>query len=148
VVGCSVAFHLARLGAGRVTVLERRQVGAGTTAQSSGILRTHYSVIQNVELALASWQVFKDFAGYLQDEEASAGLVRCGYLIASPDGPTLAALRSALDGQRAKGITVSEPAIGPFREASRPSWAAILKDAGANGQALATEIEAARRAAN
>jgi TRAP-type transport system periplasmic protein len=49
---------------------------------------------------------------------------------------------------RAKGITVSEPAIGPFREASRPSWAAILKDAGANGQALATEIEAARRAAN
>ncbi len=49
---------------------------------------------------------------------------------------------------RAKGIAVSEPAIGPFREASRPSWAAILKDAGANGQALATEIEAARRAAN
>jgi glycine/D-amino acid oxidase-like deaminating enzyme len=28
VVGCSVAFHLAKFGAGRVTVLERRQVGA------------------------------------------------------------------------------------------------------------------------
>jgi TRAP-type transport system periplasmic protein len=49
---------------------------------------------------------------------------------------------------RAKGIAVTEPAIGAFREASRPSWETILKDAGANGQALAAEIEAARRAAN
>ncbi|MGL4241749.1 MAG: TRAP transporter substrate-binding protein [Beijerinckiaceae bacterium] len=49
---------------------------------------------------------------------------------------------------RAKGIAVTEPAIGPFREASRPSWANILKDAGPNGQALANEIEAARRASN
>jgi sarcosine oxidase subunit beta len=64
VIGSSVAYHLARFGAQRVLVLDRTQVGAGTTSQSSGILRTHYSVIENVELALASWQVFKDFAGY------------------------------------------------------------------------------------
>ncbi len=49
---------------------------------------------------------------------------------------------------RAKGIAVTEPAIGPFREASRPSWDIILRDAGANGRALADEIEAARRAMN
>jgi sarcosine oxidase subunit beta len=108
VIGSSVAYHLARFGAGRVLVLDRTQVGAGTTSQSSGILRTHYSVIENVELALASWQVFQDFAGYLEDDEASAGLVKCGYLIASPEGPKLDALRSALAGQRAKGITVQE----------------------------------------
>ena len=108
VIGSSVAYHLARFGAGRVLVLDRTQVGAGTTSQSSGILRTHYSVIENVELALASWQVFQDFAGYLEDDEASAGLVKCGYLIASPEGPKLDALRSALAGQRSKGITVQE----------------------------------------
>ncbi len=108
VIGSSVAFHLARLGAGRVLVLDRLQVGAGTTSQSSGILRTHYSVSQNVELALASWQVFNNFAAYLQDDEASAGLVKCGYLIASPPGPKLQALRSALQGQRQFGITVQE----------------------------------------
>jgi len=108
VIGSSVAFHLARLGAGRVLVLDRTQIGAGTTAQSSGILRTHYSVIENVELALSSWQVFKHFAEYVGDPEASAGLVQCGYLIASPDGPKLDALRYALEGQRAKGITVQE----------------------------------------
>ena len=108
VIGSSVAFHLAQLGAGRVLVLDRTQVGAGTTSQSSGILRTHYSVIENVELALTSWQVFKNFAAYLGDEEASAGLVKCDYLIASPAGPKLEALRSALQGQRRKGITVQE----------------------------------------
>ena len=104
--GCSVAFHLARLGAGRVTLLERRQVGAGTTAQSSGILRTHYSVVQNVELARRSWSVFDGFAAYVGDDEASAGLVKCGYLIVAPDGPALAALRASLAQQAAMGIDV------------------------------------------
>src|SRR6218665_1531020 len=51
VIGCSVAYHLARLGSKKVLVLERTQIGAGTSAQSSGILRTHYSVIENVRLA-------------------------------------------------------------------------------------------------
>ena len=106
VIGCSVAYHLARFGAKRVLVLDRTQIGAGTTSQSSGILRTHYTVAENVELALASWGVFKNFAEYVGDPEASAGLVQCGYLIASPDGPKLGALREGLDGQRRQGITV------------------------------------------
>ena len=106
VIGASVAYHLARFGARRVLVLDRGQIGAGTTSQSSGILRTHYSVIENVELALSSWQVFKDFSGYLGDDEASAGMVKCGYLIAAPDGPKLEPLRAALAGQQAKGIEV------------------------------------------
>lgn len=106
VIGTSVAYHLAALGAGRVLVLDRTRVGEGTTSQSSGILRTHYSVIENVELARISWQAFADFPAYLGDEEASAGLVRCGYLIASPDGPKLEPLRSALAAQQARGIEV------------------------------------------
>jgi sarcosine oxidase subunit beta len=117
VVGCSVAFHLARLGAGRVTVLERRQVGAGTTAQSSGILRTHYSVPENVELARRSWRVFEDFPGYVGDDEASAGLVRCGYLIAAPQGPKREALQAALVHQAAMGIPVEQ--LTPQQAADR-----------------------------
>jgi sarcosine oxidase subunit beta len=106
VIGCSVAYHLAHFGAQRVLVLDRTQIGAGTTSQSSGILRTHYSVIENVELARKSWDVFNHFADYLGDEEASAGLVKCGYLIAAPDGPKLEPLRAALKGQQAQGIEV------------------------------------------
>jgi sarcosine oxidase subunit beta len=102
-----VAYNLADLGAKRILVLERDQIGSGTTAQSSGILRTHYSVVENMALAQQSWAVFENFAEHLQDDEASAGLVRCGYLIASPDGPKLAPLRDALAAQRARGISVN-----------------------------------------
>jgi sarcosine oxidase subunit beta len=104
VIGASVAFHLAALGAKRVLVLDRTQVGAGTTAQSSGILRTHYSVVENVDLAQRSWAAFERFAEYVGDDEASAGLVKCGYLIAAPDGPKLEPLRASLAAQRAMGI--------------------------------------------
>ena len=106
VVGTGVAWQLAALGAGRVLVLERGQIGAGTTAQSSGILRTHDSVPENVELARRSWSVFERFAEVLDDDEASAGLVRCGYLIAAPEGDRLEPLRAALAAQQAQGIPV------------------------------------------
>ncbi len=106
VIGSSVAYHLARLGAKKVLVLERSQIGSGTSTQSSGILRTHYSVIENVELARRSWSVFTHFADYLQDDEASAGLVKCGYLICAPDGAKLSPLKAALQGQIDKGIEV------------------------------------------
>ncbi len=106
VIGTSVAYHLAALGARDVVVLDRAQVGAGTSSQSSGILRTHYSVPENVELAKRSWRVFDSFAEYVGDEESSAGLVKCGYLIAAPEGPKLAPLRAALSGQQDRGIEV------------------------------------------
>ena len=106
VIGCSVAHHLAKLGAKSVLVLEQSQIGAGTTSQSSGILRTHYSVPENVALAKDSWKVFTDFANYLGDDEAAAGLVKCGYLIAAPDGPKLEPLAAALKAQQAQGIEV------------------------------------------
>jgi sarcosine oxidase subunit beta len=114
VIGCSAAWHLARLGAGRVVVLDRGRVGEGTSAMSSGILRTHYSVPSNVELAQRSWRFFERFAEELGDDEASAGLVRCGYLIAAPEGDKREALDAALAAQAARGITVQR--LGP-REA-------------------------------
>ena len=104
VIGASVAFHLATLGVRDVLLLDRGQVGEGTSAQSSGILRTHYSVPSNVALARASWEAFERFAEYLDDDEASAGLVKCGYLIAAPEGERLDALRASLAYQQACGI--------------------------------------------
>ena len=104
VIGCSVAFHLAKLGAARVTVIDRGQIGSGTTAQSSGLLRTHYSVPENVALARASWAVFTNFADYLGDEEASAGVVACGYLAAASAGDRALALQTVLERQQSMGI--------------------------------------------
>ncbi|WP_028310916.1 NAD(P)/FAD-dependent oxidoreductase [Derxia gummosa] len=106
VIGSSVAWHLAHLGAKRVLVLDRTQIGNGTTSQSSGILRTHYSIAQNVELARRSWTAFTDLAAYTGDEDAASGIVKCGYLIASPEGAKLEPLRASLKGQEEKGIRI------------------------------------------
>ncbi len=106
VIGASVAHHLAAIGAKSVLVLERGTIGAGTTSQSSGLLRTHYSVRQNVELARSSWWAFNNFAEYVGDDEASCGLVKCGYMICAPEGDKLDPLRASLDAQRDMGIEV------------------------------------------
>ena len=107
VIGTSVAFQLSRLGAKKVLVLDRGMIGAGTTSQSSGILRTHYSVKENVELARKSWDVFNDFASYLGDDEASCGLVKCGYMIAAAEGDKVEPLRASLDQQKEQGIPLA-----------------------------------------
>jgi glycine/D-amino acid oxidase-like deaminating enzyme len=104
VIGTSVAFQLSRLGAKNVLVLDRGMIGAGTTSQSSGILRTHYSVRENVELARKSWEVFNDFASYVGDDEASCGLVKCGYMIVASEGDKLGPLRASLNQQKVQGI--------------------------------------------
>lgn len=116
VVGTSVAWNLASLGCARVLVIERGQIGSGTTSQSSGILRTHYSVVENIELARRSWGIFERFAEHLDDEDASAGLVACGYLIAAPEGARQQALAQALQAQCERGIEVQILAQTEARE--------------------------------
>jgi sarcosine oxidase, subunit beta len=116
VIGTSIACHLARLGMPHVALMERDQIGNGTTAQSSCILRTHYSVPENVRLARLSWDIFRDFAGYLDDPEASCGLVPCGYLIVAPEGERAQALQASLAGQRAQGIEAKEINAAQARE--------------------------------
>jgi len=108
VVGCSVAWHAAALGAGRVLLVDRGGIAEGTSSQSSSILRTHYSVKENVELARRSWSVFTGFRDYLGDGEADCGLVRCGYLIVGGDDARGEAVRASLAQQRAMGIRADE----------------------------------------
>jgi len=115
VIGTSIACHLARFGAGRVLLLERGQLGGGTSAQSSCILRTHYSVRENVTLAQASLAVFRDLPGYLEDAEAECGINRCGLMLVAPAGARADALRETLAVQRSMGIVASEIDIGEAR---------------------------------
>ena len=116
VIGVATAYHLARLGARRVLLVdERADVASGTSAQSSAILRTHYSVPENVALAQRSLAVFQDFRAYLGDDEADCGYNRCGYLIVA-DERRAGAVRAALAGQRALGIAADEISAAQARE--------------------------------
>jgi sarcosine oxidase, subunit beta len=108
VIGVSIAYHLARFGCRRVLVLERGQLGGGTTAQSSCILRTHYTVPENVALAKAAIAIFNDFPAYLADAEAESGYNRCGLMLVAGDGSRAAALRETLAVERGLGVDARE----------------------------------------
>jgi sarcosine oxidase subunit beta len=74
--GASLAFHLAQRGV-KVLVLERRFVGAGATGRSSGLVRMHYDVPQDTQLAWLSFQYFRDWKNKVGGE---CGFTRTGFL--------------------------------------------------------------------
>ncbi len=58
IVGTSLAWQLARRGAGRVTLLERSIVAAGASGKTGALLRRHYSNRPEAILAHRGWQTF------------------------------------------------------------------------------------------
>lgn len=62
VVGASVAYHLAKAGAGDVLVCEQgRQPGLGATSQSGGLLRQHHTARCDIRLAVRGVLAFADW---------------------------------------------------------------------------------------
>lgn len=60
VVGTSAAFHLAEAGVD-VVLIERGQLGSGSTSKAAGGVRTQFSDALNVEMAKRSLAAFRDF---------------------------------------------------------------------------------------
>jgi glycine/D-amino acid oxidase-like deaminating enzyme len=58
VIGAATAFHLTRLRAGSVTVLDRAAVGSGMSSRSSALVRMHYTFPPEVDLAVRSDAMF------------------------------------------------------------------------------------------
>jgi glycine/D-amino acid oxidase-like deaminating enzyme len=58
VAGASIAFHLSRLGAGDVLVVDRATAGSGMSSRSSAMIRMHYTFRPEVELAVRSDRMF------------------------------------------------------------------------------------------
>ncbi|HMQ31664.1 MAG TPA: FAD-binding oxidoreductase [Chloroflexaceae bacterium] len=76
--GASVAWHLARRGAGRVLLLERGAIAGGATGWSSAIVRTHYTHEALARMALAARRVFEHFGDVVGGD---AGFQRTGFLV-------------------------------------------------------------------
>ncbi len=60
VVGTSAAFHLAEAGVD-VVLVERAQLGSGSTSKAAGGVRTQFSDALNIEIAKRSLAAFRDF---------------------------------------------------------------------------------------
>jgi sarcosine oxidase subunit beta len=61
VVGCSLAFHLARAGA-KVRVFDKGGICAGMSARSGALVRMHYTFAPEAELAWQSHSYFKNWS--------------------------------------------------------------------------------------
>ena len=74
--GASLAFHLAERGV-KPLVLEKNFIGAGATGRSSGLVRMHYDVRQDSELAWVSFGYFRNWAERVGGE---SGFTRTGFV--------------------------------------------------------------------
>jgi glycine/D-amino acid oxidase-like deaminating enzyme len=76
VMGASLAFHLAERGL-QVLVLERKAVASGSTGHSSGLVRMHYDLAVEAQLAFASFQYFTNWPERVGGE---CGFIKTGFL--------------------------------------------------------------------
>src|SRR5881296_375121 len=77
VVGCSIAYHLARRGLRDVVVLERETVGSGTTSKAAGGIRVQFSTETEIRFSLESIRVFE---GFQEEFGVDPGYRKIGYL--------------------------------------------------------------------
>ena len=101
VVGLSVACHLAEAGVADVLLLERDQLGAGSTSKAAGGVRAVFSDAVNVELGRRSLETWADFGRrYGHDID----LQRVGYLFLLDDPAHVAAFEEQAALQRSLGV--------------------------------------------
>jgi sarcosine oxidase subunit beta len=98
--GTSTAFHLAALGVKNVTLLERRQLGAGATGKSGALIRMHYTNEAESRLAWESLKVFRDFEHAVG---GTCGFEALGFVQIVPRGYE-AALQKNVERHRRIGI--------------------------------------------
>ena len=110
--GASLAFHLAGRGVD-VLVLEKESEGLGSTARSSGFVRTHYDLPSEAALAWASVPYFEAWAEMVGAGDPS--FVNSGFIQLVP-AEVGAALRANV--AMLQGIGVETEVIGPDEVAS------------------------------
>jgi len=78
ILGISTGHFLAKLGFGKVVVLEQYTLGAGSTGKSAAVVRSFYSNGVCVQLARRGLELFESFREQLGDD---VGFTRIGYLV-------------------------------------------------------------------
>ena len=101
VMGVSTAYHLARSGAGRVVLLEKDELGEGSTARSAGGVRALFSDEINIALGQRSLATFERF-----DEQfgQQIDLHQVGYLFLLDNDADVAVFSKNAELQRSMGL--------------------------------------------
>ncbi|UPK76326.1 FAD-binding oxidoreductase [Nocardioidaceae bacterium SCSIO 66511] len=102
VIGLSIAWRLAKAG-DSCTVFDGRGIGSGMTAIQPGGIRTQWSSELACEMALESYDFYREIDARLQPGQDPA-FDACGYVFAAAKPETLADLERGVELQNAKGI--------------------------------------------
>jgi sarcosine oxidase subunit beta len=103
IVGCSIAYHLALRGAGRIVVLERDLICSGATGKSTGGIRQQFATEVNLRLSLTSLEMFRR----MKDELGVDPEFReVGYLFLASTPAELEMFRRQAAVQRRHGVPV------------------------------------------
>jgi glycine cleavage system aminomethyltransferase T/glycine/D-amino acid oxidase-like deaminating enzyme len=112
-VGCSVAYHLAKLGWSDVVLLEQGQLSCGTTWHAAGVvgqLRTHPS--------LTSLMLYgsKLYAGLEVEVGLGTGWNQCGALWVAASADRMTQLRRTVDLASAQGLEAHDISVAEAAE--------------------------------
>ena len=101
VIGTSIAFHLAEAGVANVVLIERDELGAGSTSKAAGGVRAQFSDALNIQLGARSLRAFADF-GARPGQEIDFRQV--GYLFLLSRQQDVAAFERSIELQNRLGV--------------------------------------------
>jgi len=103
VVGTSIAYQLALKKAGRVILLEKGQLGEGSTSRCVGGIRTQFSTEINILFSLESLKMFERFQ---EEFGVDPEFRRIGYLFLATTSPEMEVFRRNIELQKRFNIPV------------------------------------------
>ncbi|MFN3133504.1 FAD-dependent oxidoreductase [Roseibium sp.] len=113
VIGCSVAYHLAKQGWSDILLLERKQLTSGTTWHAAGLIAQLRATQNMTRLAKYSQELY----GSLEDETGlSTGFKRCGSITMALTAERREEILRQASMARAFGVEVEEISLGEVQK--------------------------------
>lgn len=83
VIGCAIAFNLAKRGYRTLNIDKLPAAGYGSTSSSAAVIRTYYSTLDGSAMAYEGYHTWKNWPSYLESDDASdlARFIETGTLV-------------------------------------------------------------------
>ncbi len=111
IIGCSVAYHLSKLGWRDIVLLEKNELTSGTTWHAAGLVETGgFDYWSLVEMASYSLELYKNLE---KETGQSTGYRDVGYLELATNKDQLIGLKRTMEFSRSQGVMTEQ--ISPER---------------------------------
>ena len=113
VIGCSVAYHLTKLGWKDVVLLEQTQLTAGTTWHAAGLIVSGFSTETTINMARYTRDLYEKLG---EETGQDTGFKPVGYLQTASNPDRVDSLRRRMDFSRCYGVMTEEVSAAEVKE--------------------------------